>query len=118
MSHHPEQAVKAATSRAQPRQHKAVDDAVRYHAGRNVRAWCGCRVEKFPLNRIYTLTLGHPVPVYAASCPPRLCGLQVGSPVGCMHPRLRNKIVRYGLAVEVVPLARPSQLLLEAACAL
>src|SRR5690606_31733915 len=118
MSHHTEQAVKTATNRAEPRQHKAVDDAVRDHAGRSVRPWCGCRVEKFPLNRIYTLTLGNAATITAASRPPRLCGLQIGSPVGCMHPRLRDQVVRYGLAVEIVPLAWPSKLLRKAACAL
>src|SRR5690554_5981969 len=118
MSHHAEQAVKAATNRTEPRQHEAVDDAVRDHAGRGVRSWCVCRVEEFALDRIYTLTLGHPAPVYAASSPPRLCGLQIGSPVGRMHPRLRDKVVRHGLSVEVVPPPWPGQLLIKAACAL
>src|SRR5690554_5478270 len=118
MSHHPEQAVKAATNRTEPRQHQTVDDTVRYHAGCRVRSWCGCRVEEFALDYVYLLPLGDAAAITAASRPPRLCGLQIGSPVGRMHPCLRNKVIRYGLAVEIVPLARPSQLLIKAACAL
>src|SRR5690554_242990 len=118
MSHHPEQAVKAATNRTEPRQHEAVDDAVRYHAGRCVRAWCGCRVEEFALDYVNLLTLGDATAVSAAGSPARLCGLQVGSPVCRMHPCLRDKVVRYSLAVEIVPPPRPSKLLRKAACAL
>src|SRR5690554_780906 len=118
ISHHPKKAVNAATNRTEPRQHEAVDDAVRYHAGRCVRSWCGCRVEEFALDYVYLLPLGNAAAIAAASCPPRLCGLQIGSPVGRMHPCLRDKVIRYSLAVEIVPPPRPSHLLLEAACAL
>src|SRR5690554_4442908 len=118
MSHHPEQAVKAATSRAQPRQHKAVDDAVRYHAGRSVRPRRSCRVEEFPLDYINLLSSSNAAAISAAGCPPRLRGLQVRRTISGMHPCLRNKVIRYGLAVEIVSFAWPSQLLLEAARAL
>src|SRR5690554_6665278 len=99
MSHHPEQAVETTASLAQPRQHKTVDDAVRYHAGRCVSAWCGCRVEEFALDYVNLLTFGYAAAVTAAGCPARLCGLQVGRPVGCMHPCLGDQVIRYGLAV-------------------
>src|SRR5690554_7270275 len=118
ISHHPKKAVNAATNRTEPRQHEAVDDAVRYHAGRSVRSWCGCRVEEFALDDVDLLSLGNAVPVYAASSPPRLCGLQISSPVGRMDPCLRDKVIRHGLAVEIVPPPRPSKLLIKAACAL
>src|SRR5690554_1313618 len=118
MSHHAEQAVKAAASRTEPRQHKAVDDAVRDHAGRCVRAWCGCRVEEFALDYVNLLTFGNAAAIAAAGCPPRLCCLQVGSPVGRMHPCLGDKVVRYSLSVEIVPTTWPRHLLIKAACAL
>src|SRR5690554_7968661 len=109
ISHHPKKAVNAATNRTEPRQHEAVDDAVRYHAGRNVRAWCGCRVEEFALDYVYLLPLGDATAVSTTGSPARLGGLQVGRPVGCMHPRLWDQVIRYGLAVEVVSFAWPSQ---------
>src|SRR5690554_1535348 len=118
MSHHPEQAVKAATNRTEPRQHEAVDDAVRDHAGRSVRAWCGCRVEEFALDYVNLLTFGNAATIAAASGPPRLCGLQVRRTISSMHPSLRDQVVRYGLAVEPMPTTRPSQLLIETARAL
>src|SRR5690606_15085774 len=99
MSHHPEQAVKAAASRAQPRQHKAIDDAVRDHAGRSIRTWSLVGVEELALDYIHLLSLGHAVTIATAGGPPRLCSVQVGRPVGRMHPRLRDKVIRYGLAV-------------------
>src|SRR5690606_17431839 len=118
MSHHPEQAVKAAASRAQPRQHKAIDNAVRGHSGRRVRTRSLVGVEELPLDCVHPLSLGHAVAIAAAGCPSRLYSLQVSRPIGRMHPRLWDKVVRHGLAVEVVAFAWPSQLLLEAACAL
>src|SRR5690554_998805 len=107
MSHHTEQAVETATSRAQPRQHEAVDDAVRDHAGRSVRAWCGCRVEEFALDYVNLLTFGNAATITAASSPPRLRGLQISSPVCRMHPCLGDKVVRYSFAVEPMPTPWP-----------
>src|SRR5690606_11631986 len=117
-SHHPEKTVNASASRTKPRQHKAVDDAVRYHAGRSVRARGGCRVEELPLDHVDFLPLSNPAAIAAASGPPRLCGLQISSPVCRMHPCLRDKVVRYNLSVEVVPTTWPRHLLIKAACAL
>src|SRR5690606_5507396 len=113
-----EQAVKASTSRAQPRQHEAVDDAVRHHARSGVRSWCLIGPEEFPLDDVNLLPLGDATAVSTTGSPARLCGLQVGSPVGRMHPRLRDKIIRHGLSVEIVPSPRPSKLLRKSACAL
>src|SRR5690606_33665176 len=48
----------------------------------------------------------------------RLCGLQISSPVCRMHPCLRDKVVRYSFAVEIVSLPWPSHLLLKTTCAL
>src|SRR5690554_3254281 len=118
ISHHPEKTINVSASRTKPRQHKAVDDAVRYHARRSVRAWCLVSSEEFSLQNVHALALSNPAAITAASGPPRLCGLQIGSPVCRMHPCLRDKVVRYSLAVEIVPPSRPSKLLRKAACAL
>src|SRR5690606_19056861 len=100
-SHHTEKTVETAASRAEPRQHKAVDDAVRDHAGGGVRPRGLVSFEELALDHVNLLPLGHAAAITAASSPPGLCGLQVGSTVRGMHPCLGDKIIRHGLAVEI-----------------
>src|SRR5690606_31275619 len=106
-SHHPEKTVETAASRAEPRQHKAVDDAVRDHAGGGVGPRGLVSFEELALDHVNLLPLGHAAAITAASSPPGLCGLQVGSTVGRMHPRLWDQVIRNGLSVEVMAFARP-----------